>query len=258
MQGPRLSRFGRRRTRHQSTPGASRDHHDDATTEEPARPAVDVARRVPAASRVRRSAPTAAVPALLVEHVTKRFDVGRKRKPPVLAIDDVSLRLERGEIHGILGRQRLGQVDADPARLGSADPRRGPGRGLRSRHRARRDGGQAADQPGQRGRRLLQEAQPDGEPAASPPGSTASTPRRPARSDGDPGPAGHRREAGRPADRADEPGHAAEGRDRASPADHPVAAAARRADHRPRPSLEARGPEVHRGAPRASTTRRSS
>ncbi len=34
-------------------------------------------------------------PALLVEHVTKRFNVGR-RKPPVLAINDVSLRLERG------------------------------------------------------------------------------------------------------------------------------------------------------------------
>ena len=61
-------------------------------------------------------------------------------------------------------RQRLGQVDAHPARLGPADPRRGPGRGLRPRHRARGDGGQAADQPGERRRRLLQEAQPDGEP----------------------------------------------------------------------------------------------
>jgi ABC-type glutathione transport system ATPase component len=41
----------------------------------------------------------ASSPALLVEHVTKRFTVDR-RKPPVLAIDDVSLRLERGTIHG--------------------------------------------------------------------------------------------------------------------------------------------------------------
>jgi len=47
-------------------------------------------------------------PALLVEHVTKRFTVDR-RKPPVLAIDDVSLRLERGAIHGILGANGSGK-----------------------------------------------------------------------------------------------------------------------------------------------------
>ncbi len=47
-------------------------------------------------------------PALLVEHVTKRFNVDR-RKPPVLAIDDVSLRLERGAIHGILGANGSGK-----------------------------------------------------------------------------------------------------------------------------------------------------
>ena len=47
-------------------------------------------------------------PALLVEHVTKRFKVDR-RKPPVLAIDDVSLRLERGAIHGILGANGSGK-----------------------------------------------------------------------------------------------------------------------------------------------------
>jgi len=41
-------------------------------------------------------------PALLVEQVTKRFNVDRK-KPPVSAIVDVSLSLERGAIHGILG-----------------------------------------------------------------------------------------------------------------------------------------------------------
>ena len=38
-----------------------------------------------------------AVPALLVEGVTKRFTVGRSKRP-VLAIVDVSLRLERGGI----------------------------------------------------------------------------------------------------------------------------------------------------------------
>jgi ABC-2 type transport system ATP-binding protein len=47
-------------------------------------------------------------PALLVEHVTKRFQVDR-RKPPVRAIEDVSLRLERGTIHGILGANGSGK-----------------------------------------------------------------------------------------------------------------------------------------------------
>jgi ABC-2 type transport system ATP-binding protein len=42
------------------------------------------------------------VPALLVDHVTKRFVVGRKKKP-VLAVNDVSLRIERGEVYGVLG-----------------------------------------------------------------------------------------------------------------------------------------------------------
>ena len=40
--------------------------------------------------------------ALLIDHVTKRFKLGRK-KPTVTAVDDVSLRLERGEVYGILG-----------------------------------------------------------------------------------------------------------------------------------------------------------
>jgi ABC-2 type transport system ATP-binding protein len=46
--------------------------------------------------------------ALLIEGVTKRFTVGRKRKP-VTAISDVSLRLERGDIHGILGANGSGK-----------------------------------------------------------------------------------------------------------------------------------------------------
>ena len=53
--------------------------------------------------------PTAsALPALLMEGVTKRFVVDRK-KPPVIAISDVSLRLERGDIHGILGANGSGK-----------------------------------------------------------------------------------------------------------------------------------------------------
>ncbi|HUQ77429.1 MAG TPA: ABC transporter ATP-binding protein [Patescibacteria group bacterium] len=49
-----------------------------------------------------------AVAALLVEGVTKRFVVGRRRKP-VTAIADVSLRLERGDIVGILGANGSGK-----------------------------------------------------------------------------------------------------------------------------------------------------
>ena len=49
-----------------------------------------------------------AIPALLVERVTKRFVVGRKRKP-VVAIADVSLRLERGDIIGVLGANGSGK-----------------------------------------------------------------------------------------------------------------------------------------------------
>ena len=48
------------------------------------------------------------VPALLVEGVTKRFTVGR-RKRPIVAIADVSLRLERGGTVGILGANGSGK-----------------------------------------------------------------------------------------------------------------------------------------------------
>jgi ABC-2 type transport system ATP-binding protein len=48
------------------------------------------------------------VPALLAEHVTKRFVVGRKRKA-VVAVNDVSLRISRGEIYGVLGANGSGK-----------------------------------------------------------------------------------------------------------------------------------------------------
>ncbi len=57
----------------------------------------------PAASTV-----TSAVPALLIEGVSKSFVVGRKRKP-VVAISNVSMRLERGDIHGVLGANGSGK-----------------------------------------------------------------------------------------------------------------------------------------------------
>jgi ABC-2 type transport system ATP-binding protein len=40
--------------------------------------------------------------ALLIDHVTKRFRLGRN-KPTVTAVDDITLRVERGEVYGILG-----------------------------------------------------------------------------------------------------------------------------------------------------------
>ena len=48
------------------------------------------------------------LPALLIEGVSKRFVVGRAKKP-VAAITDVSMRLERGDIHGILGANGSGK-----------------------------------------------------------------------------------------------------------------------------------------------------
>jgi ABC-2 type transport system ATP-binding protein len=56
----------------------------------------------------RRPIDGSGVPALLVEHLTKRFVVGRKRKP-VVAVSDVSLRIRRGEIYGILGANGSGK-----------------------------------------------------------------------------------------------------------------------------------------------------
>jgi ABC-2 type transport system ATP-binding protein len=47
-------------------------------------------------------------PALLIEDVSKRFVVGRKKKP-VTAISHVSMRLERGDVHGILGSNGSGK-----------------------------------------------------------------------------------------------------------------------------------------------------
>ena len=65
---------------------------------------------LPMAQRKARLRPieTDGVPALLAEHVTKRFIVGRKRKA-VVAVNDVSLRIPRGEIYGILGANGSGK-----------------------------------------------------------------------------------------------------------------------------------------------------
>ena len=46
--------------------------------------------------------------AVLAEHVTKRFQVGRKKRP-VVAVNDVSIQIERNEIYGILGANGSGK-----------------------------------------------------------------------------------------------------------------------------------------------------
>jgi ABC-2 type transport system ATP-binding protein len=52
--------------------------------------------------------PELASPALLIDRVSKAFNVGRSRAP-VAAVTDVSMRLERGDIHGVLGANGSGK-----------------------------------------------------------------------------------------------------------------------------------------------------
>jgi ABC-2 type transport system ATP-binding protein len=55
-------------------------------------------------------APQPQVPALLIEHLTKRFVVGgRRKRKAVVAVNDVSLRIARGEIYGVLGANGSGK-----------------------------------------------------------------------------------------------------------------------------------------------------
>jgi len=52
--------------------------------------------------------PPGELPALLLEHATKRFVVGRKKKA-VVAVNDVSMSIRRGEIYGVLGANGSGK-----------------------------------------------------------------------------------------------------------------------------------------------------
>ena len=64
----------------------------------------------PAHEPVRRVGPPppGELPALLIERATKRFVVGRKKKA-VVAVNDVTLSIRRGEIYGILGANGSGK-----------------------------------------------------------------------------------------------------------------------------------------------------
>jgi len=72
--------------------------------------------RLPTDGQARRPAPVRRVgpppdgeqAALVIDHVTKRFVVGRKHKQ-VLAVNDASMRIRRGEIYGILGANGSGK-----------------------------------------------------------------------------------------------------------------------------------------------------
>jgi ABC-2 type transport system ATP-binding protein len=52
--------------------------------------------------------PSGEQPALLIEHATKRFVVGRKKRS-VVAVNDVSMSIRRGEIYGVLGANGSGK-----------------------------------------------------------------------------------------------------------------------------------------------------
>jgi ABC-2 type transport system ATP-binding protein len=77
-------------------------------------PKTDVRTMLPAAPAERTTAlprrpiDHAGVPALAVEHLTKRFVVGRKKKP-VVAVNDITLQIRRGEIYGVLGANGSGK-----------------------------------------------------------------------------------------------------------------------------------------------------
>jgi ABC-2 type transport system ATP-binding protein len=55
-----------------------------------------------------RPRPMTGEAALVLEHVTKRFTVGRRKKP-VLAVNDVSMRIVKSETYGVLGANGSGK-----------------------------------------------------------------------------------------------------------------------------------------------------
>jgi ABC-2 type transport system ATP-binding protein len=82
----------------------------EVMTEPKTTPTPSAAPTAPAREPVRRVGPPppGEQPALLVEHATKRFVVGRKKKD-VVAVNDMSMSIRRGEIYGILGANGSGK-----------------------------------------------------------------------------------------------------------------------------------------------------
>ena len=186
--------------------------------------------------------------AVLVEHLTKSFVVGRRKKP-VIAINDVSLTIRRGEIYGVLGANGSGKstlirlmstlltLDKGKVEVFGHDIERDEMEVKRLINRVSVDAAfkeaQPLREPDLRGSPVWPRCQ-EGEGRCGP----------------DPGAAGHQREAAGPSAGADEPRHAAEGRHRAGAADQPGADAPGRADHRAGSAVEAGRADLRRGPAR--------
>jgi ABC-2 type transport system ATP-binding protein len=69
---------------------------------------IDQLQTRPVATHTQGAVIDRSIPALLIDGVSKSFVVGRNKKP-VAAISNVSMRLERGDIHGILGANGSGK-----------------------------------------------------------------------------------------------------------------------------------------------------
>ncbi len=202
-----------------------------------------------APSRTHRVLSDEGVPALLVEHVTKRFLIGRKRKP-VTAVNDISIRIRRGEIYGVLGANGSGKSTL--IRLVSTLLTLDTGKVEVFGHDIERDEMAV--------KRVINRVSVDAAffKKLSPFENLAYAARlygmepKPARIEAIAILArlGIGEKRLEPAARADEPGDAAEGRDRAGAADEPDPAAPRRADDRPRSAIEAGRADLHRGAAR--------
>ena len=194
--------------------------------------------------------------AVLVEHLTKSFVVGRRKKP-VIAINDVSLTIRRGEIYGVLGANGSGKstlirlmstlltLDKGKVEVFGHDIERDEMAVKRLINRVSVDA--AFFKKLSPYENLVYAARLYGLDAKAGEGRCGP----------DPGAAGHQREAAGPSAGADEPGHAAEGRHRAGAADQPGADAPGRADHRAGSAVEAGRADLHRGACATSTTPRS-
>ena len=191
-----------------------------------------------------------AVAALNIEHLTKQFEVGgRRKKKTVTAVNDISLRIEKGEIYGLLGANGSGKSTF--IRLVSTL--------LTVEHGLVEIFGHDITREEMAVKRLINRVSVDAAffKKLSPTENLMYAARLygarrrlcATRDRSHPGQARDLRVPPRPAARADEPRHAAEGGHRQGLPDEPRAVAAGRAHDGTRPAFQARGPGFHRGDP---------
>ena len=77
-------------------------------------------------------APTQAVPAVAITGLTKTFPTPFRRKP-IVAVRDLTLRVEPGEVYGLLGPNGSGKSTTLKIILGLVSPTRGTSRDFRER-----------------------------------------------------------------------------------------------------------------------------